>query len=343
MPVADLPYRIERLRKQGQYAYLTRPAVRSKSESQDEEVVAKKKKPATRIRVLRNVNLCDGPNMWLAIQTKREKEGLGDEEPYGFYVALRLFATPSLVTDYLNSPELQSFCSSTNIPVPTLQEEDPVITEDNYLDEISVALTRQEYSRTLSIEDETLESLEEMVCQLRGIDSLESLDKPKRTRRKASDIPPPAPVEPEPAPPVVLPAELSDAEEAADAAIALTTASERPSVPDEQVAAKTPVPRKRKKATLRDQFVLVQKTPSRVIDVSSFGDTMQHQKGRVLDRMKNESRIAQCVSLPDLFPVISDNVQGFERAMASLGSRYTSRVAEFRKLYDQKVKKALTA
>lgn len=86
------------------------------------------------------------------------------------------------------------------------------------------------------------------------------------------------------------------------------------------------------KMTLKEQLVIVQSKPSKLIDVSNFGDTFKNQKGKFLDRIKNASRISKCVMLNDLtFPIVSDNLPAFERAMNSLGSaRYTMRIQEFK-------------
>lgn len=293
----------------------------------------------TKIRVLRSVNLCDGPSLWPAIQAKRAAKESSDNEPYGFYVALRLFATKSMIQEYLAGPELASYCASTSTELPILNDEDPVITEENFMSESSALITKQEYAKTLRIQDDTLDDLEELVCELRGIDSLESLEKPKRLRRKKKEVVVEEPVVVS-APPVErAPEEPVNSDEEEEVVVATTTASERPSVVEEKAKA----PKKRKKVTLRDQFVQVKDTPSRVIDVSDYMKSMQHQKGRVLDRVRHGERIAKCTSLSNLFPIISDNLQAFERAMNTLGSRYASRVVEFREVHGQKLKETLGA
>lgn len=330
MPVADLPYRISRLANEGQYAYLSRPAVRIAKISSEDKPEKVAKPPSTfvpsHLRVLRNVTLCDGPSLWDAIAAK--KLSTENSEPYSFYVKLRLFATRSMVLEYLSGPEVASFCSSTGTPIPTLTDEDMVIGESDYLSPQVIEITKQEYSKVILSRNDgtTLENLEELVCQMKGIDSLESLDLPKRGRRRKSAALASTPPD---APPVVAVAvkdavySQSDEDEAGGAT---TTASDRPAVP---VEAK-PRPKKKTKSTLRDQLALVQNTPSRVIDVSGFGDTMQHQRGKFLDRMRHTERISQCTSLPDLFPIVSDNFPAFERAMTALGGRYLSRIGEFK-------------
>lgn len=391
MPVADLPYRIVRLIKEGQYAYLTRPVVRQKKEklktdepvkeesseaeldeedkkiAEAEAELARKKKAKiekmqagrappkpqvklSKIRVLRNVNLCDGPALWKSIREKAAEASAEatSGDPYGFYVELRLFAPRSLVVAYLEGPEVRCYSTATGTPIPVLNDEDTVVTEKNYMEPWAIQLAQQEYSRYLHSRETggTLESLEEMVCQLQGVDTLEK-PKSRRGRKKKEAVAvavaeaPAVPTEVVPEPPkeapVVAEAALTDEEDEEDkadaeaAAAAATTASERPSAVEEGTPGKSSAkPKKRKKATIREQFVLVQNTPSRVIDVSKFMSSMQQQSGRILDRVRHGERIAQCTSVSDLFPIISDNVAGFERAMNALGSRYKSRILEFR-------------
>ncbi len=310
MPVADLPYHIEKLASAGQYAYLTRPTVRRAKvnppqASEDEAPTIR----STRLRVLRRVTLCDGPGLWDSLRVK-------SPDPYAFYVELRLFATRIMVEDYLASPELASYCQLTSKAPPTLNEGDMVITEQTYLSEAAVKITKSEYARNLQSRDyhSSIERLEAMVCQLQGIDSLESLAAPKRGRKKAAVTP------------NKTPCILNEGVECSEPEGII------PAQP--AVMANVVVKKRKSKVTLRDQFVLVQNTPSRIIDVSNFGDTMQHQRGRILDRVKHAERIAQCTVLPDFFPVISDNIPGFERAMSSLGSsRYAQKVEEFKALH----------
>lgn len=270
MPLADLPYRIGELAARGEYAYLAR------GKSKDDSLPGK-------LRVLRDVNLCDGPTLW---------DSITSDEPCGFYVELRLFGTRSIVEDYLASPELASYCAASGaIPhsLPPLDDSRLlVITPENYLSEDVSEITAREYREMVLARDTRLsiESLEQMVCEIRGVDSIDSICAPRRRLGKAK--------KPE------------------GAGVVRTRGN---------------------KGTLRDQFVLVKRTPSRVIDVSAYGDTMQHQRGRVLDRVKHADRVAQCTALQDLFPIVSDNVAGFERAMSALGPLYAAKVSEFRVLH----------
>ncbi len=335
MPVADLPYRIGQLAKEGQYAHLARPLVKpAPSDS------ATPKKPTsaialTKLRVLRSVNLCDGPTLWGSKTTEST-----DGEEYAFYVSLRLFATRSMVLSYLSGPEVASYCSASGSPLPELRDGDLVVTEDNYLTDEVMALTRREYEAMLQSKEKhlSIENLEQMVCKMRGIESLESLEtRSKRGRKKkagaASSAPPPPP--PTPVPPLHVEGESEEEQEATAAAAA--SSSDRPTEPG---SATRKIVKRKPRTHLRDQFLLVQNTPSRLIDVSRFGDSMHHQSGRILDRVRHGERIAKCVVLSDLFPVISDNLQSFERAMAALGSRYLPRVAEFRQASAPSVIKA---
>jgi hypothetical protein len=263
MPIADLPYRIEKLAKDGQYAYLALPLPRKVPTD----------KP-TKLRVLRNVNLCDGPTLW------ESKDG---NASYNFYPTLRLFATPEMVEMYLKGPEVASYCAANGTELPVLKDGDLVISKDKFMSDEVNAMMRSEYSGMLKSREDNLsiESLEELVCQLQGVDSLEPAKKEEGHELK---------------------------------------------------------PKKRKsRATLCEQFVLVQNTPSRTIDVSKFGDSMQNQSGKVLDRVKHGERIAQCISL-GLFPIISDNVAAFKRAINVLGSRHQSRIVEFETRFAERQK-----
>lgn len=298
MPIADLPYRIGRLARDGQYAYLT-------------------KNEKGKIRVLRSVTLCDGPELWNIASCK----------DHAFYVTLRLFTTASILKEYLEGPELASYVSAAGVPFPKLEEADLIVTRENFLTESVSSLARTEYMLMLKKhENGGIENLEEIVRRVHGLDDMSAvLGEPiKRTRRKkilATDeqqqsINPPVVVTSSPK------GDSSDNEdEAASASHPLTTVAS---------AATTTRKKKRSHVTLREQFALVQNTPSRVIDVSGFGDTMQHQKGRMLDRVKHATRLSQCTCLGDLFPIVSDNIPAFERAMAVLGPRYASKVVEFK-------------
>ncbi len=241
-----------------------------------------------------------------------------------------------MVIDYLNSPEVESYCSASGVQKPVLEDDDQVITEENYLNEEASKIAKREYTSMLKSHDShlSIENLEELVCQIQGIDSIHSLTAPKRGRRKKVvpvvqlEITEPATTTVAVAPPASLD---SDGEEI------VAEATKLPQPATTAVASKPNVPKKPKtRATLRDQFILVQNTPSRVIDVSNYGDTMQHQRGKMLDRVKHSERISKCTVLGDLFPVISDNVAGFERAMSSLGARFSNRVTEFKMLHASK-------
>lgn len=292
MPLADLPYRIEQLARDGRYAYLAFSTPRVIHTTATEGGIPSSNN-STKLRVLRYVNLCDGPSLWTTDSCKE----------YAFYVALRLFATPSIVKNYLSSPEVASFCHATGNPIPK-EDDGVIITESSYLEDTALEITRKEYDMIVHSKNGggSLENLEEMVCQLQGIDSLESLDKPRRRIRRKKD---------EEVPAVVMPVEEKEGPK-----------------------------KKTTRVTLREQFIMVQNTPSRVIDVSTYGDTMQHQRGKILDRVRNAERISQCTSLSDLFPIISDNIPAFERALSALGSRYTSRLQEFKNAYSQRLIKA---
>lgn len=334
MPVADLPYRIERLAQEGQYAYLARPIIRKTAAvavPPTEEAVKKtrvKTAPlavvaASKLRVLRNVTLCDGPSLWELHRSK------GETEEYGFYVHLRLFASRDMVLEYLSGPEVASHSLATDTPIPTLKESDVVITLATFGSDEAVEIAWAEYALMLNSRESntSLENLEELVRRVYGVDDVSAIlgETSKRGRKKKIIVSSPK-ILPVPKESDTIAEEHSSADETTPVA----------AIVEGQVAPKAVIRKKRVQTTLREQFSLIQNTPSRVIDVSSFGDTMQHQRGRVLDRVKHAARLAQCTSLPDLFPIVSDNVPGFERAMATLGPRYTARVEEFRSRHEQK-------
>lgn len=353
MPIADLPYRIERLARDGQYAYLARTPLREKpavsgSAAAGEKPAAKrvvKTVVPTRLRVLRYVTLCDGPSLWDTIKAKKtagDTVPVEDDEAFFFFVSLRLFATRSMVNDYLAGPEVLSHAQATGQEVPKLHDADIVISEEGFLEETASAVAEREYVSMLLSRDSnvSLESLEQMVTSAQGVTDR----MPKKRGRKPKVAAAAALVSSSPSRDDLAPREDAAAADSGhssdedgggrpqpDSGDSAKTASDRPSAAGE---AGPPAPKPKKRpVTLRDQFALVQNTPSRVIDVSGFGDTMQHQRGRVLDRVRHTDRIAQCTALPDLFPVISDNVAGFERAMVALGPRYAPRISEFKVRY----------
>lgn len=321
MPLADLPYRIERLARDGQYAYLARIPVKVKDAAQPE--VAADKKKSTRLRVLRYVTLCDGPALW---DGKKAEEG----EELQFFVKLRLFASRSTVNEYLTGPEVLSFSQSTGGEVPVLADGDLVISESNFTAEAVSDLAEREYVAMLQSRDSnvSLESLEQMVSKAQGISDQDGAHVPKKRGRKPK-VQPPVP-EPAPPPSQSSPEKQLDEDSDEESPDTSVNHSDRPAASDATPAPSKPPAVKKRPLTLRDQFAQVQNTPSRVVDVSGFGDTMHHQKGRVLDRVRHSDRIAQCTVLSDLFPVVSDNIPAFERAMVALGTRYLPRVAEFK-------------
>jgi len=87
--------------------------------------------------------------------------------------------------------------------------------------------------------------------------------------------------------------------------------------------------KKSTKKNLSRQYAKIQSCPSKVLDVSSFGKTMDKTYGKVLDKIRDKTRIKRCISIAG-FPVISDNIQSFERAMNMLGPQYSAYVAMFR-------------
>lgn len=251
MPLADLPYKIEKLFNTGQYAYLGRTMGR--------------KTKISKLRLLRNVTLCDGPSLWHMLSEKPA----GRE--YAFFVRLRLFATREMVDEYLASPELQNYCSSKSQEIPpSLKDDDIIITKDNYTSEEVQTLIFEEYKKMLLHKD----SVDDLMNHLTSEDQQQA-------------------------------ACLSDDKKK----------------------------KKRAQLTLKQQLMLIQSTPSRVIDVSNFGETMKHQKGKILERLQHSARISKCVELGQDFPIISDNIPSFERAMNSLGPRYYSKTDEFKNKY----------
>lgn len=274
MSVSELPYRIKQLERNGQYAYLSRPVARKKTEEPsvavadggavkeegEKKVVIRKKrekfekKEGSKLRVLRNVTLCDGPTLWQIVKQK-------ESEPYEFFVSLRLFATRQMVNEYLSGPEIESFCEATGCEKPSIKEGDIIISETSYSSPNFQTVIFEEYKKMILHRD----SLDDLMKQFDGL-----IEDEKQQKKRKTHI------------------------------------------------------------TLKEQMMLVQSTPSRVIDVSSFGETMKQQKGKILDRVRHAPRISRCVVLNDLFPVISDNLIAFERAMNMLGSRYLCRIAEFK-------------
>lgn len=377
MPISDLPYRIAALAREGQYAYIARvvPRVMPVKPQQPavDKVETKKSRvsPAmalvkpTKLRVMRNVTLCDGPSLWASIRAKRSSKSLAavdapgtdaepiDYEPYAFFVSLRLFATRSMVDEYLASPEVTSHTTTTGSAEVSLKDDEIIIVEEQFLDPTSVELAKQEYTMMLLARQTTvsLDSLEEMMRRAQGEEDcmIPTSTGTKRSgpRKKKSATSTPAAsraaATAEPSTPVVIPTvqtvsevrvvtpDSDDDEECDLIHPNATVVSDRPSGVDDGVIPKIrKVSKKRTPPTLREQYIQITQTPSRVIDVSRYDDTMRHHNGQIIDRVRHITRLSKCTVLPDLFPIVSDNIPAFERAMNALGGRFPSRIAEFK-------------
>ncbi len=70
---------------------------------------------------------------------------------------------------------------------------------------------------------------------------------------------------------------------------------------------------------LRSQYSKILSCPSKLLDVSNFGKTIDKTHGRILDKIRDRARIEKCIVIDD-FPLISTNLQSFERAIRFLGS-----------------------
>lgn len=345
MPLADLPYRIERLTKNGQYAHLTYTSARAKKNKQqaggggeiphtaDESASSKK------LRVMRNVTLCDGPELWETVVN-------GSPEPYYFFVDLRLFGTLNMVNQYLSGPEVASFCQTTRSVMPTAVsiESTRVVSEQTFNDVSVAELAEKEYMAMLQSRQAddylSMQGLEELLSKS-AVGTVAPDGKKKRGRKPKNHSPLIAASSSEQHQPAVnTSTTTAPAEKEAGGESSGEDDHERdhqaPSTTTTLLAAAVKPPQtKRRHLTLREQFAQVQNTPSRVVDVSNFEDTIQLQRGRILDRLKHAVRIGKCTALPDRFPIISDNIQSFERAMRALGPKYQERVAEFRTAFQQ--------
>lgn len=240
----NLPYKIQELESKGEYAYIMRRET--------------KKKPSTRtlLKVVRTLTLCDGPRVW-------EKIAEGNELPV-FVQRLRIFCTPDIIEDYLNSPEYKEYQTSHNLPLETVDSvKSDIITDKNYEEYETVIL--KEYSSSIERNEVSLSDIEN------------TLNLVKKTAKGKGE------------------------------------------------------------KNLKTQYSKILSCPSKVIDVSNFGKTMDKKYGRILDRVRDKARISKCKSINSTFPIISDNIHGFERAMNTLGPEFMKYISQFNECQNETI------